>query len=213
MKRFYINCGIILTSVIVIACVFAKRNSVSANNITPMGDTIQVHNVDTNLEIEDIIININTGYSLSDDGKEFIKQHEKCVLKPYKDGKYYSVGWGHNGPDVDPDMVITQHKADEYFEDDIKWVEERANAMINDLPYEYEFSQGFVDGLCSLIYNAGAGGIRKSEFYKRLTRCRVVDGEMNMEDYYYTLAAVKTTRISHPGHHKRRKAEHYMMLN
>ena len=58
-------------------------------------------------------------------------------------------------------------------------------------------------------YNTG----KKSEFYSRLQKCRVTNGVMDISDYNYTIAAVKTTRISHPGHHKRRFEEHKMMLN
>lgn len=32
------------------------------------------------------------------EGRCFIARHEACVLVPYKDGKHFSIGYGHNDP-------------------------------------------------------------------------------------------------------------------
>ena len=203
MRKFYL---FIVLSIIVSSC---------SNYTQPDVIEYELQNVDTITNNTDIVYQPTfiENYNISEDGKDFIKHYEKCTLVAYKDGTYYSIGYGHNGPDVKYNMTITQSQANNYFDNDIKWVEEYANKMIDDLPYEYNFSQGFIDGLCSLIYNAGGNGIRKSEFYNRLKKCRVTNGIMDISDYNYTIAAVKTTRISHPGHHKRRFEEHKMMLN
>ena len=95
---------------------------------------------------------------------------------------------------------------------DIKVTEIAANRLINSLPYKYSFSQSFFDGLCSLVYNAGEGGVQKSEFYQRLKRCRVKNGKINQNDLNYSIAGVKTSRISAPGHKSRRYDEHKLML-
>ena len=85
-------------------------------------------------------------------------------------------------------------------------------ALISDSISLYKFSQSFFDGLCSLIYNAGESGVKKSEFYKRLSRCRVRNGNMNKNDLLFAIAGVKTSRISCKGHISRRYDEHKLML-
>ena len=35
------------------------------------------------------------GYSISNNGKQFIKDQEKCVLTAYWDSDGYSIGYGH----------------------------------------------------------------------------------------------------------------------
>lgn len=153
------------------------------------------------------------GQSLSKIGKEHIKDHEKCVLTAYWDSNGYSIGYGHHSSDVKKDMKISKSQANDYFNKDIKTVEESAKRIIKSLPYNYTFSQGFFDGLCDLIYNCGEGGVRSSVFYKRLQNCRVNKGIMNESDYNFTIAAVKTCRISCEGHKTRRYKTYKMMLN
>lgn len=151
-------------------------------------------------------------YVISDDGIAFIKKYEKCVLTAYRDANGYSIGYGHHGTDVYADMTITKKEADELFSKDIQKFKASVKRLIEALPYEYEFSQGFIDGLYSLVYNCGETGVKNSTFYQRLLKCRVSNGVMNESDFNYTIAGVKVSKISAPGHVKRRHAEHLMML-
>lgn len=153
------------------------------------------------------------GYTISNNGKQFIKNQEKCTLVAYWDANGYSIGWGHHGSDVKKNMKISKSQANKYFNEDIKKFEKSAIRIINSLPYKYKFSQGFFDGLCSLVYNAGEGGVMKSEFYKRLKNCRVKNGKINQDDLRFSIAGVKTSRISCKGHISRRYDEHKLMLN
>ncbi len=159
------------------------------------------------------IMTLNTfAYSISNSGKQFIKNQEKCVLTAYWDSNGYSIGWGHHGKDVKKNMRISKAKANKYFNEDIKVIEAAANRIINSLPYKYKFSQNFFDGLCSLVYNTGECGVIKSEFYKRLKNCRVKNGKINKNDLNFTIAGVKTSRIFCKGHISRRYDEHKLML-
>ena len=151
------------------------------------------------------------GYSISNNGKQFIKEQETCVLTAYWDSNGYLIGWGHHGSDVKKNMKISKAQANKYFNEDIKKIEDAANRIIKSLPYKYKFSQGFFDGLCSLIYNAGESGVMKSEFYKRLKNCRVRNNKMNTNDLSFSIAGVKTSRISCKGHISRRYDEHKLM--
>ena len=83
--------------------------------------------------------------------------------------------------------------------------------MLNDVNPNYKWPQGIVDGLGSLVYNCGERGVRTTEFYRRLQNCRFENGKINKSDIDYTLAVVKTTRCSKPGHFKRRAGEYAMM--
>ena len=153
------------------------------------------------------------GYSISQKGINHIKSHESCKLVAYWDSNGYSIGYGHHAKDVHKGMRISQAQANRYLVQDIKEAEEAARRLITELPYKYKFSQGFFDGLVDMIYNGGIGGVKNSEFYRRLKNCRVRNGVMNKNDYNYTCAAVKNFRISHPGHKVRRAKTVKMMLS
>ena len=160
-----------------------------------------------------LISTFSFSYNISNYGKQFIKDQENCSLIAYWDSDGYSIGWGHHGKDVKKNMRISKTKANNYFNKDIKEIEAAANRIIKSLPYKYKFSQGFFDGLCSLVYNAGEGGVMKSEFYKRLKNCRVRNNKMNINDLSFSIAGVKTSRISCKGHISRRYDEHKLMLS
>lgn len=142
-----------------------------------------------------------------------IKKYEKCSLTSYPDAGGYSIGWGHHTSSVKANQKITQKQADAYLVSDVKEAEMYANMLIKSLPYKYEFSQGFFDGLVSLVYNCGYSGVKNTKFYTLLNRCRVKNGNMNKEDFNYTVSHVSTTRITHKGHKIRRKDEMKMMKN
>ena len=152
-------------------------------------------------------------YMISDKGIKMIKEFEKCVLIAYPDAGSWSIGYGHHAADVYEGMKITQAQADKYFESDIKKCSSSVRRLIEGLPYEYEFSQGFIDGLFSLVYNCGEGGVKRSVFYQRLLKCRVVDGVMNENDFNFSVAGVKSTQAKTKHHINRRHKEHKMMLS
>ena len=157
-------------------------------------------------------------YKISKIGKDFIKKHETCVLKAYNDPdpKRRSVGWGHQIRPGENLEHITKAKADELFEKDVQWVNDAINRLIKQNNQNFIYTQGFIDGLGSLIYNCGEHGVTMTEFYNRWQKCRYDKNEpngINMKDWLYTIAAVKTSRISAPGHIERRYNEHKMMLN
>ena len=151
-------------------------------------------------------------YAISDKGIEMIKEFEDCKLTAYPDAGSWSIGYGHHGADVYEGMRITQVQADNYFKKDIQKCAGSVKRLIKALPYEYEFSQGFIDGLFSLVYNCGEGGVKKSVFYQRLMNCRVVDGVMNEEDFNFTVAGVKSSLVRCKHHVERRYKEHLIML-
>ena len=157
-------------------------------------------------------------YRLSKVGKKFIKSKETCVLTAYNDpnSKRRSVGWGHQIQPGESLEHISQKKADELFEKDIEWVNDAINRLIKQHDRRFIYSQGFIDGLGSLIYNCGERGVTLTEFWNRWSRCRYdknTPGFINQNDLNFTIAAVKTSRISAEGHIERRYDEHKLMLN
>lgn len=157
-------------------------------------------------------------YTLSKTGKDFIKLQETCVLHAYNDPdpKRRSVGWGHQIQPGEKLEHITQKKADELFDKDIEWVNDAINRLIKQQDRRFIYSQGFIDGLGSLIYNCGERGVTLTEFWNRWSRCRYdknTPGFINKNDLNFTIAAVKTSRISATGHIERRYDEHKLMLN
>ena len=157
-------------------------------------------------------------YKLSKKGKNFIKKHEICVLHAYNDPdpKRRSVGWGHQIQPGENLEHITKAKADELFEKDVEWVNDAINRLIAQQDNRFTYSQGFIDGLGSLIYNCGERGVTLTEFWARWKKCRYDASSpeyINRNDWNYTIAAVKTSRISAPGHVERRYNEHILMLD
>ena len=157
-------------------------------------------------------------YRLSKQGKDFIKSKETCMLRAYNDPdpKRRSVGWGHQIQPGEYLEHITQKKADELFEKDIERVNDAINRLLAQTDKRFIYTQGFIDGLGDLIYNCGERGVTLSVFWERLQKCRYDRNEpgfINKNDLNFTIAGVKTSRISAKGHVPRRYDAHKMMLN
>lgn len=100
---------------------------------------------------------------LSPDGKKLIQHFESFRLEAYPDGDHYSIGWGHNGPDVTPGMKITKAKADQLFAKDVKWAEEAITKNVKVTLDQYEF-----DALVSFVYTIGEPQLLTSTLLRRL---------------------------------------------
>lgn len=96
----------------------------------------------------------------SNDLKTLIKYWEGAQLKAYKahpSEEYWTIGYGHYGPDVYEGMEITAEQADAYFEQDIAQFEAAAR-RINE-KYGLNANQNQFDALVSLAYNFGPGWV------------------------------------------------------
>lgn len=157
-------------------------------------------------------------YTVSDNGKEFIKNHEDLRLQAYNDPtpEKRSIGWGHQLLLNENYETISKSKAEQLFESDIKKVESSVNRLLKNTNKKFKYTQGFIDGLASMIYNCGEYGVSTTDFYQRLLKCRYDDNELNNineEDLNFTLAAVKTSKVFCEGHKIRRANEYKLMLN
>jgi GH24 family phage-related lysozyme (muramidase) len=156
-------------------------------------------------EEEELIVD---GYHVSEFGKKFIKKEESCRLIAYQDGNGYSIGYGHHGKDVYDGMEITMDEAEAFFQQDIEKVEASLNRLLKN--FDCNFKQGFVDGMASLIYNCGESGIRRSEFYAKLRKCRIRSGIIDESDIRWTIGHVKKKDAN--THRSRRHREHELMI-
>lgn len=156
-------------------------------------------------------------YTIYNKGKKQIMTRESCSLTVYKDNIGYSIGYGHKLKKGENYKKISKAKAEQLFKEDIKSVEASINRILKDI--KFKPTQNFIDGLADLVYNCGESGVKRSEFYKRLCRCRAKNGNVNKNDLSYTIAAVKTMRLPSSkmglkeGVAKRRYEVHKQMLS
>ena len=197
-----------------------STTNVKPNNVE-VNDTVMVVDIDmidtTTLELKiDTIQFASFPYSISDSGKQFIKDHEKLRLKAYNDPSptKRSIGWGHQIKKGENYKEITEQKANEIFEDDIELVNASINRLLKKTNPNFKYTQNFIDGLGSLIFNCGEYGVSTTDFYKRLLKCRADNSEdnINESDLHFTLAAVKTSKVFCEGHKIRRMNEYNLMI-
>ena len=93
---------------------------------------------------------------------DYIKSKEGCELTAYKlaGEEYYTIGYGHYGPDVSKGQKITQAKADELFAQDLKRFENAVNDY--NTKYKLNLTQNKFDALVSFTYNCGEYWINES---------------------------------------------------
>ena len=107
---------------------------------------------------------------ISEKGLDLIKSFEGCRLTAYKPvaaEQYWTIGWGHYGPDVIQGMTITQEQADEYLKNDIVIYENHVN---NICAYLFPLTQNEFDALVSFTYNCGNGNLLKLTGNKTRTK-------------------------------------------
>lgn len=95
------------------------------------------------------------GLILGQAGLNIIKKYEGLRLTAYKavsTEKYYTIGYGHYGPDVKRGMRITQAQAEAYLKSDCQ----TAVNAVNKYHVKYGFNQNQFDALVSFTYNCGA---------------------------------------------------------
>lgn len=95
-------------------------------------------------------------------GLALIKQFEGCRLKAYKPvktEKYWTIGWGHYGPDVKEGQTITQAQADALLAADCQRF---ADAVDNPAycPLTAQLNANQRDALISFTFNCGAGCLK-----------------------------------------------------
>ena len=94
---------------------------------------------------------------ISEKGLEIIREFEGCRLmayKPYAGERFWTIGYGHYGPDVRQGERITQQQADALLRKDVEKYETYVNALGR------SWTQNQFDALASFAFNCGAGNLR-----------------------------------------------------
>lgn len=100
---------------------------------------------------------------ISQAGLQLIKNFEGCRLTAYKPvpwEKYWTIGYGHYGPDVKQGQTITQDQADKMLINDMG----RYESFVNNpayVPLTAQLNQNQFDALVSFCYNCGQGSLQK----------------------------------------------------
>lgn len=101
------------------------------------------------------------GRPIGEAGLALIKRFEGCRLKAYKPvktEKYWTIGWGHYGPDVKEGQVITQAEADAMLMTDCQRFADAVDDPGN-MPLTGKLNANQRDALISFAYNCGVGNL------------------------------------------------------
>lgn len=134
----------------------------------------------------------------SQDGIDLIKKFEGCRLSAYKPvatEKYYTIGYGHYGPDVKDGQMITHAQAEAYLRADLEKFENAVNGTGR------TWTQPEFDALVSFSYNCGTGNLRN--LVKDRAKSQIADAFL-----LYNKAGGRTLE----GLTRRRKAERDLFL-
>lgn len=131
-------------------------------------------------------------------GIDLIKSFEGLRLKAYKPistEKYFTIGYGHYGADVKPDMVISSEYAEALLRQDLDKFERAVNS------YERNWNQNQFDALVSFTFNCGVANL------KRLVTNRT-NAQIAQKIVLYNKAGGKVLK----GLVRRRKAEQELFM-
>lgn len=104
----------------------------------------------------------------SKDAVTLIKHFEGCSLKAYpdpgsKDGRPWTIGYGHTGKDVVKGLVWTQAQADAALAQDVARFASKVETLI-----KVSVTQSQFDALVSFAYNVGIGALAGSTLLRLL---------------------------------------------
>lgn len=103
----------------------------------------------------------------SSKGIDFIKSFETLQTQAYKavqTEQYYTIGYGHYGPDVIPGTTITEIEAERLLAEDLADTER----AVNNSTAGWNLKQCQFDALVSLAFNVGINAFRNSTLLKMI---------------------------------------------
>ena len=103
----------------------------------------------------------------SKNGLHLTEQFEGCRLTSYPDpatgADPWTIGYGHTGSDVHPNMTITQQQAEEFLMKDVQKASQAVNSKVHT-----DITQDEFDALVDFIFNVGAGNFAGSTLLKKI---------------------------------------------
>lgn len=106
-------------------------------------------------------------------GRKLIRKEEACRLEAYEcsaskkrppEKKFWTIGWGHTGPEVKPGMHITQDEAERLFDADIA----KFTICVDKATRELALTDNQFAALVSLTYTIGCGALWSSTLLRKL---------------------------------------------
>lgn len=102
--------------------------------------------------------------SCSPNGQMLIKKFTTLHLTAYQGANgIWTIGYGHTGPDVKADTVITQQEADQLLINDLVRFNNGVNALVT-----VKINQNQFDALVSFCYQLGVGSLQNSTLLRLL---------------------------------------------
>lgn len=100
----------------------------------------------------------------SGNGLSLTEQFEGCRLSAYQDQVgVWTIGYGHTGPDVTPDLTVTLGQAEALLAQDV----EGAAACVNNV-VAIQLNQNEFDAIVDFVFNLGAGAFTGSTLLRDL---------------------------------------------
>lgn len=112
-------------------------------------------------------------------GINLIKSFEGLKLTAYKahfSEKYWTIGYGHYGPDVKEGDTCNEAYAETLMKNDLKIFEDRINKALNE--DNIVVNQNQYDALISFAYNVGSENLLSSTLWRKLKQ-RDFEGAAN----------------------------------
>lgn len=107
---------------------------------------------------------------MTENGYELIKKFEGLrnrAYKPVATEKYFTIGFGHYGPDVEKDAYWTTELCEEVLHKDVQQIEYQLRLfMPTTLIYNLNSNQWAA--IVSFCYNLGVAAFHKSTLYKKI---------------------------------------------
>lgn len=101
---------------------------------------------------------------INEDGLNLIKNFEGLRLKAYQDSVgVWTIGYGHTGKDVAPELEITEEQAEKLLEADLDRFERGVSNIVAVPLNENEFA-----ALVSFSFNLGLANLKSSTLLKKL---------------------------------------------
>ena len=145
---------------------------------------------------------------ISSHGINLIREFEGLRTKAYKahfSEKYYTIGYGHYGPDVKPNDVCTEDYAVKLLTNDLgRFCRDVEKALTAE---EIEVNQNQFDALVSFAFNVGTNNLISSTLWQKLKH-HDYDGAAQQ-----FLRWNKCNDIELPGLTRRREAERNLFLS
>lgn len=145
---------------------------------------------------------------ISSHGVDLIRRFEGLRTKAYKahfSEKYWTIGYGHYGPDVHEGDICTEAYATRLLENDLKsFCKKVESALTAD---EIEVNQNMFDALISFAYNVGVNALLSSTLWQKLKHH---DYEVAAQQF---LRWNKCNGFELPGLTRRREAESKLFLS